>query len=184
MNERVPTYLANRVFNAAADDCLNAQIKSAVGGEYFEIYYFGDILRSKDLPNDYIVDFYDDDDELGPCKLVAKCVKSGEEILLFDGAAHGYNAMFCDELDAKKVAKRELAKFDLPPCKVYIELGYSIDYDDEIDEYDRDEQGRVLLINGRTASWEEVKANGFDYIAVTCEDEVGKRTEILSLELA
>ncbi|MFC2345802.1 hypothetical protein [Campylobacter sp.] len=29
MNERAPTYLANRVFNAATDDCLSVQIKSA-----------------------------------------------------------------------------------------------------------------------------------------------------------
>ena len=28
------------------------------------------------------------------------------------------------------------------------------------------------------------KANGFDYIAVSCEDEAGEMTEILSLELA
>ena len=96
---------------------------------------------------------------------------------------HSFTPKLSGAINAKKVAKRKLVKFDLPPCKVYIELGYSIDYDDEIDEYDRDEQGRVLLINGRTASWEEVKANGFDYIAVTCEDEAGKRTEILSLEL-
>jgi len=37
----------------------------------------------------------------------------GEEILLFDGAEHGYNAIFCDELDAEKVARRELVKFNL-----------------------------------------------------------------------
>ena len=58
---------------------------------------------------------FTDEGELVPCKLVAKCVKTGEEILLFDGAVHGYNAMFCDELDAEKVARRELVKFNLPP---------------------------------------------------------------------
>jgi len=47
-----------------------------------------------------------------------------------------------------------------------------------------DEQGKVILINGGAASWDEVKANGFDYIAVSCEDEAGEITEILSLELA
>ena len=111
MNERVPTYLANHVFNVTWDDYLNAQVRSGVGGEYFEIYYFGELFHD-DLPNDYIADLYDDEGELVPCKLVAKCVKTGEEILLFDGAAHGYNAMFCDELDVEKVAHRELAKFN------------------------------------------------------------------------
>jgi len=183
MNERVPTYLANHVFNVTRDDYLNVQVRSGAGGEYFEIYYFGELFHD-DLPNDYIADFYDDEDELVPCKLVAKCVKTGEEILLFDGAAHGYNAMFCDELDAEKVARRELVKFNLPPRKIHLKFGYSIDYDDEMDEYETDERGKVLLINGGAASWDEVKANGFDYIAVSCEDEAGEITEILSLELA
>ena len=184
MNERVPTYLANNLFNVTQDDYLNAQIRSHAGGEYFEIYYFGELFRGETLPNDYIADFYDDKGELVPCKLVAKCVKTGEEILLFDGAAHGYNAMFCDEPGAEKVARRELVKFNLPPCKIRLKFGYSIDYDDEMDEYETDESGKVLLINGGAASWDEVKANGFDYITVSCEDEAGKVTEILSLELA
>ena len=183
MNEGVPTYLANNLFNVTRDDYLNAQIRSHAGGEYFEIYYFGELFRSETLPNDYIVDFYDEG-ELVPCKLVAKCVKTGEEILLFDGAAHGYNAMFCDEPGAEKVARRELVKFNLPPRKIHLKFGYSIDYDDEMDEYETDESGKVLLINGGTTSWDEVKANGFDYIAVSCEDEAGEITEILSLELA
>lgn len=119
-----------------------------------------------------------------PRKFAIKCVTTGEEILLFDGAEHGYNAMFCDELGAEKVARRELAKFNLPPCKIRLKFGYSIDYDDEMDEYETNEQGKVILINGGAASWDEVKANGFDYIAVSCEDEAGEMTEILSLELA
>ena len=183
MNERVPTYLANHVFNVTRDDYLNVQIRSGAGGEYFEIYYFGELFRGENLPNDYIADLYDEG-ELVPCKLVAKCVKTGEEILLFDGATHGYNAMFCDEPGAEKVARRELVKFNLPPRKIHLKFGYSIDYDDEMDEYETDEQGKVILINGGAASWDEVKANGFDYIAVSCEDEAGKVTEILSLELA
>ena len=89
MNERVPTYLVNNLFNVTRDDYLNVQIRSGAGGEYFEIYYFGELFRGETLPNDYIADFYDDEDELVPCKLVAKCVKTGEEILLFNSASHG-----------------------------------------------------------------------------------------------
>lgn len=177
MNERVPTYLVNNLFNVTRDDYLNVQIRSGAGGEYFEIYYFGELFRDEALPNDYIADLYDDEDELVPCKLVAKCVKTGEEILLFDGATHGYNAMFCDELDAEKVARRELVKFNLPPRKIHLKFGYNIDYDDEMDEYETDESGKVLLTNGGTASWDEVKANGFDYIAVSCKREAGKKTK-------
>lgn len=100
-----------------------------------------------------------------PRKLAIKYMKTGEEILLFDGAEHGYNAMFCDELDAEKVARRELVKFNLPPCKILVKFGYSTRYG-----YETDERGRVILINGGRG-----KANG--YIAVSYEDEAGKNTK-------
>lgn len=112
MKEKIPTYLAKYAFNVSRGDYLNMQIRSCAGGEYFEIYYFGELFRSENLPNDYIADFYDEG-ELVPCKLVARCIKTGEEILLFDGAEHGYNAMFCDEYGAEKVTRRELVKFNL-----------------------------------------------------------------------
>ena len=44
-------------------------------------------------------------------------------------------------------------------------------------EYETDERGRVILINGEAASWGEVRPNGFDYIAVSYKREVGKKTK-------
>lgn len=59
--------------------------------------------------------------------------------------------MFCDEPDAEKIARCELVKFNLPPCKILVKFGYSTRY-----EYGTDERGRVILINGGAASWGEI----------------------------
>jgi len=49
-------------------------------------------------------------------------------------------------------------KFNLPLCKIRVKFGYSTHYDDEIDEYETYERGRVILIkNGGAASWGEVR---------------------------
>jgi len=48
----------------------------------------------------YYGKFYDDlitDTDNVPVKVVAVEPESGQEILLFDGGRHGYNAMLCDE---------------------------------------------------------------------------------------
>ncbi|WP_298051573.1 hypothetical protein [uncultured Campylobacter sp.] len=52
----------------------------------------------------------------------------------------------------KKVTRRELVKFNLPLCKIRVKFGYSTHYD-----YETDERGRVILINGGAASWGEVR---------------------------
>ena len=49
--------------------------------------------------------------------------------------------MFRDKLDAEKVTRRELVKFNLPLCKIRVKFGYSTHYDD----YEIDERGRVIL---------------------------------------
>lgn len=48
-------------------------------------------------------------------------------------------------------------KFNLPPCKIRVKFGYSTHYDNEMYEYETDERGRVILINGGAASWGEVR---------------------------
>ena len=144
------------------------------------MYYYGDLFEVKGEKLPFIVD-----NEAGiPCKIVAKDTETGEEILLFDGYRHGYNAMFCEEFDSAEVEKRTLVKYDIAPCKIHIDFGYSIDYEEEKEDYEVDEEDRVTLINGETISWEEVKRNGFDYISIICETENREKAEIVSLELA
>lgn len=178
--QKVPTYLNENACNVKSGDYLSVDIQSKKGNTLFEVYYYGDLFEVKRKKLPCIVD-----NKTGiPCKIVAKDIETGEEILLFDGYRHGYNAMFCDEFDPEEVEKRTLVKYDIAPCKIHIDFGYSIDYEEEKEDYELDEEDRVTLINGETISWEEVKRNGFDYISIICETENGEKTEIVSLELA
>ena len=181
--EKVPTYLADNIYNVKNGDYLSADIQSKKGNTLFEVYYYGDLFEVKGEKQPFIVNYYTDEVEI-PCKIVAKDTETDEEILLFDGYRHGYNAMFCDEFDSEEVEKRTLVKYDIAPCKIHIDFGYSIDYKEEKEDYEVDEGDRVTLINGENIPWEEVKRNGFDYISIVCETENGEKTEIVSLELA
>ena len=178
--QKVPTYLNENACNVKSGDYLSVDIQSKKGNILFEVYYYGDLFEVKRKKLPCIVD-----NKTGiPCKIVAKDTETGEEILLFDGYRHGYNAMFCDEFDPEEVEKRTWVKYNIAPCKIHIDFGYSIDYEEEKEDYEVDEEDRVTLINGETISWEEVKRNGFDYISIICETENGEKAEIVSLELA
>ena len=178
--QKVPTYLSENACNVKSGDYLSVDIQSKNGNTLFEVYYYGDLFEVKRKKLPCIVD-----NKTGiPCKIVAKDTETGEEILLFDGYRHGYNAMFCEEFDPEEVEKRTLVKYNIAPCKIHIDFGYSIDYEEEKEDYEVDEADRVTLINGETISWEEVKRNGFDYISIICETENGEKAEIVSLELA
>ena len=181
--QKVPTYLSENACNVKSGDYLSVDIQSKNGNTLFEVYYYGDLFEAKGEKLPFIVNYYTDEVEI-PCKIVAKDTETGEEILLFDGYRHGYNAMFCDEFDPEEVEKRTLVKYNIAPCKIHIDFGYSIDYEEEKEDYEVDEEDRVTLINGETISWEEVKRNGFDYISIICETENGEKAEIVSLELA
>ena len=178
--QKVPTYLSENICNLKSGDYPSVDIQSKNGNSLFEVYYYGDLFEVKGEKLPFIVD-----NEAGiPCKIVAKDTETGEEILLFDGYRHGYNAMFCDEFDPKEVEKRTLVKYNIAPCKIHIDFGYSIDYEEEKEDYEVDEADRVTLINGENIPWEEVKRNGFDYISIICQTENGEKAEIVSLELA
>ena len=178
--QKVPTYLSKNACNVKSGDYLSVDIQSKNGNTLFEVYYYGDLFEVKGEKLPFIVD-----NEAGiPCKIVAKDTETGEEILLFDGYRHGYNAMFCDEFDPEEVEKRTLVKYDIAPCKIHIDFGYSINYEEEKEDYEIDEDNRVTLINGENIPWEEMKRNGFDYISIVCETENGEKAEIVSLELA
>ena len=181
--KKVPTYLADNIYNVKDSDYLSVDIQSKNGNTLFEVYYYGDLFEVKGEKQPFIVNYYTDEVEI-PCKIVAKDTETGEEILLFDGYRHGYNAMFCDEFAPEEVEKRTLVKYDIAPCKIHIDFGYSIDYEEEKEDYEVDEGDRVTLINGENIPWEEVKRNGLDYISIVCETENGEKTEIVALELA
>ena len=65
-----------------------------------------------------------------------------------------------------------------------LELGYSIDYEDEKENFEPDEADTVELINGERMPWEQVKRDGIDYIALYYVNAEEKRVQILDAELA
>lgn len=176
----VPSYLKDFIADYREySDKVTVDIVDTRGGKLFEIWYYGEYLKISGLKYPLIVST-----EFSVPKFVAKSVKTGEEILLFDRAFHGYDAMFCDSFTKEQIENRPLKKLDIPPSEIRIDFGYEIDFDDEKDDYDFDENGRCILLNGKTMSWEEVKANGMDSIALYYKSEKGRWIEFAEDELA
>ena len=117
-------------------------------------------------------------------QVTARDPESGEEFVIFDGGRHGYDNMFCDEHDPSELEHRPLKRYEIPASKLVLELGYSIDYEDEKENFEPDEADTVELINGERMPWEQAKRDGIDYIALYYVNEKGKPVQILDAELA
>lgn len=176
---KYPTWLEGRIKDWAEKRLTTMTLCSQTGGELLEVWYYGELMRVEGEAQPFIADT-----EEAPGMVFARDARSGEEFLVFDGAKHGYDAMFCDEYDAEALASRTLKKYGIPPSKLILELGYSIDYEDEKETFDIDGEGNVKLIDGRVVPWEAVKRDGFDYIALSFIDKEGKQRQFLDAELA
>lgn len=175
----IPSYLKDVARKVTIDDYLHLEITTKDVDEYFEIFYCGMIWKSGD--NQLITA----EDMKVPLKIVAKSTLTNKEIVLFDGAFYGYDNMFCDVYDQKAIDNRELIQYPLNNIvKINFLVGIGIDYESEKENYDFDEDGNVLLIDGRYISWEDTKADGFDFLEITAIDENGQSYSIMSEELA
>lgn len=176
---RIPSYLRGYAADCCEDDeKVTVNIADSTGGRLFEIWYCGepmDIVGFKH-PLYLGTDF--------PSKFVAKSVSSGEEILLFDDAVHGYDNMFCITRNDEEINGRALKKMEIPPSEIRIELFYEIAYEDEKETYDFDENGSCILLNGTSIPWEQVKSDGIDAIALYYKQPEGKWIEFTEAELA
>lgn len=179
MNEKYPTWLTNHVKEWAKKRLTTVTLCSTTGNELLEVWYYGDLLTINGEPQLYIVPSY-----FAPEFVAAHDPESGEEFVIFDGGRHGYDNMFCDEHDTDELERRTLKRYEIPASKLVLELGYSIDYEDEKEIFDVDKDGMVELINGERMSWEQVKRDGIDYIALYYVNEEGKQVQILDNELA
>ncbi len=95
-----------------------------------------------------------------------------------------HQEMHYDEHDLDELERRTLKRYEIPASKLILELGYSIDYEDEKEDFRVNEDGMVALINGERMPWEQVKRDGIDYIALYYVNEEGKQVQILDNELA
>ena len=174
MNNLIPEHLAAY----AHSDSLQIEgghrcfSLSCQGRDTFHIRYYGE-------PFDGLIT----DTDKAPVKIVAVEAVSGNEIVLFDGAEHGYNAMFCDKYSPNQKQNRTLTDLDGYTYRVLIHLYYNIDYEDEYEDFVNSE-GQVPLIDGRVISFDSLKRNGFDAISVDLIDEKQSVRELLNEELS
>ena len=176
---QIPTWLEGHVKEQAQKRLPTVILCSTTGNELLEVWYYGDLLTVKGEPQSYIVD-----GDAAPGLVAARDPESGEEFVIFDGGRHGYDNMFCDEHDPSELEHRPLKRYEIPASKLVLELGYSIDYEDEKENFEPDEADTVELINGERMPWEQAKRDGIDYIALYYVNEKGKPVQILDAELA
>ena len=179
MTEKYPTWLTGHVKEWAEKRLPTVTLCSTTGNELLEVWYYGDLLTVKGEPQSYIVD-----GSPAPGLVAARDPESDEEFVIFDGGRHGYDNMFCDEHDPSELEHRPLKRYEIPASKLVLELGYSIDYEDEKEDFEPDEADTVELLNGERMPWEQVKRDGIDYIALYYVNEKGKPVQILDAELA
>ena len=175
----IPTWLEGHVKEQTQKRLPTVTLCSSAGNELLEVWYYGELFTVKGEPQPYIVD----GDE-APGLVTARDPESGEEFVIFDGGRHGYDNMFCDEHDPSELEHRPLKRYEIPASKLVLELGYSIDYEDEKENFEPDEADTVELINGERMPWEQAKRDGIDYIALYYVNEKGKPVQILDAELA
>lgn len=172
----VPTYLENHVqagsLSADSDGVVYSFMLCVAGRDRFKIRYYGAFHMG------WIVATDD-----APAKIAALEPHSGAEILLFDGAKHGYNAMFCDEYGEEQIRNRPLSDLDDALYRIRVSLFYNIDYEDERDDF-ADEHGNVRLIDGRIIPFAQLQQDGIDGIGIDLIDEAGNARPLVSEELA
>ena len=176
---QAPSWLEGHIKEWKQKRLTTVTLCSTSGNERLEVWYYGDLLTINGEPQLYIVPSY-----FAPELVIARDPESNEEIIIFDGGRDGYGNMFCDEHDLDELERRTLKRYEIPASKLILELGYSIDYEDEKEDFQVNEDGMVALINGERMSWEQVKKDGIDYIALYYVNEEGKQVQILDNELA
>ncbi len=176
---QVPTWLEGHIKERTQKRLPTVTLCSSTGSELLEVWYYGNLLTLNGEPQRYIVP-----GDFAPELVAARDPESGEEFVIFDGGRHGYDNLFCDEHDPAELEHRPLQRYEIPVSRLVLELGYSIDYDDEKEDFEVDEADTAELINGERMPWEQVKRDGIDYIALYYVNEKGKQVQILDAELA
>jgi hypothetical protein len=159
------------------------QLKSSSGQTKFKIKFYGQLHEDY---NNLIVGT-----DFAPALVFATDNATGQEILLFDGCKHGFNAMFCDTFSDDQIKNRPANTFykdenGSDTFEVVVSAYYQINYDDKDEEFleNVDDNGLLELIDGSKIEFEKVKRNGFDVFQIFVSNDNGTTTEIVSEELA
>jgi len=156
------------------------KIKTPSGQTWFKIRFYGQLHER--YPNLIV------GTDLAPSLVFAIDISTGNEILLFDGCKHGYNAMFCDSFSNEQIENRPVGDFYKDQegndvFEIVVSTYNGINSDDELLEQ-VDESGFVELIDGSKVELEEAKRNAFDTLQILATNKNGKTYEIVSEELA
>lgn len=117
-------------------------------------------------------------DHENPLAVWAQPVNSNSRILLFDERIHGYNAMLIEEVSSP--ATVPVQKYDEGSFKVSIWTNSSIDFEDE---YEVNDEGKVLCLDNTTRSIDDLERNAFDYIGILIERRK-EEIRLIDIELA
>ncbi|MDM1784082.1 hypothetical protein RFY44_05050 [Acinetobacter bereziniae] len=175
------TYQHEAYFNDLMEIEWRGQIQSSTQNKRFKIKYYGELFEEYQLICG--TDF-------APELIYAVDIDSNEEILLFDGARHGYDPMFCDEFTNEQLTNRPLIheykdQDDQTVFNVIVKVYHNIDYND-IEEVESlaNPVGEIELISGEIISVDQLKANAFDFIQIMVVNSLGNLYRIFERELA
>jgi len=178
-----PTYLEGLTSRPDVPDkkgVWERQLISAAGERQFRIRYYG-ALHDKHKGLIVGTDF-------APSLVYAVEISTGQEILLFDGCRHGYNALFCDTYTADQLQQRPVDNLYVDTegydvFEITVIACYGFDYEEEFTGQVGGD-GRVELINGDKIPFERVKRDGYDTLQILATNLKGSTFEVVSEELA
>ncbi|HEY6144488.1 MAG TPA: hypothetical protein VIV55_13845 [Flavobacterium sp.] len=156
------------------------QLKTSSGKKKFKIKFYGQLHEEH---KNLIVGT-----DFAPSLVFAVDILNGQEILLFDGCKHGYNALFCDTFTDEQIKNRPVTNFYTDKdgnvtFEIIISTYNGVDYDDEFADQ-VDENGLIVLIDGTKIEFEKVKRNGYDTLQIWAISDNGKTINFISEELA
>ena len=156
------------------------QLKTTSGQTKFKIKFYGQLHEEH---KNLIVRT-----DFAPSLVFAIDASTGQEILLFDGCKHGYDALFCDTYTDDQIKNRPATNYykDKDGHEVFeiaISTYNNFDFDEEMGE-EVDEKGFIELNNGTKIKFDDAKRNGFDTLQIWATNDIGATIDIVSEELA
>jgi hypothetical protein len=156
------------------------RVKTPSGQTQFKIKFYGELHGNHE---NLIVGT-----DFAPSLVFAVDASTEQEILLFDGCKHGYNALFCDTFTDEQVQNRPVTNFykdknGNETFEIIISTYNGIDYEDEFADQ-VDEDGLIEIIDETKIEFEKVKRNGYDTLQIWGTNHNEKTIDIVSEELA
>lgn len=156
------------------------RLKTSAGHTKFQIKFFGQLHEEN---KNLIVGT-----DFAPSLVFAVEKSTQQEILLFDGCKHGYNAMFCDTFTDEQINNRPTTNFYIDQhgndeFEIIISTYNGVNYDEEFADQ-VDTNGFIELIDGSKIEFQTAKRNGYDTLQIWVINAKGRTINFVSEELA